>query len=332
VSVGIDTILRNLVFEPGDVVICFADIYPSYASTLDYLSSRSPLMISKIDYTHPVSDDYICQAFEAEVKKLRREGKNPKLAMFDTISSLPGVRMPFERLTALCKDLDVMSLVDGAHGVGQIPLRIGEMDPDFFVSNLHKWLYVPRGCAVLYVPERNQHLLHATLPTGFGYGQGFVRNFSDMGTLDNSSFLCVKAALEWRKRLVWRDIKGEEAIFEYLPHLAREGGKLVAEILGTELLDNKEGTLGRCSLTNVRVPISLREVMGGDEGVVGKIETWMMTTMTVEYETAVKFFTYDGAWWVRLSAQVYLTVADFEYVARGLKETCERVERGEWRA
>jgi len=33
--------------------------------------------------------------------------------------------------------------------------------------------------------------------------------------------------------------------------------------------------------------------------------------------------------WVRLSAQVYTDLDDFEYVGKALKEVCEAIERGE---
>jgi selenocysteine lyase/cysteine desulfurase len=47
--------------------------------------------------------------------------------------------MPWEALVKACKDLEILSLIDGAHRIGHIDLaHLGSVGPDFFTSNCCK--------------------------------------------------------------------------------------------------------------------------------------------------------------------------------------------------
>lgn len=334
---GIDTVLRNIAYQPGDVIVCFSSIYGSFGYTIQHLTESTAVEAKSIHLQYPVEDSAVIEEFEGAIKEILQQNKKPKLALFDTVSSLPGVRVPWERLTEICRTYGVLSCVDGAHSVGHFQLDLQSVDPDFFSSNLHKWLHVPRGCAILYVPLRNQHLLRTTFPTGFGFvaqpdPPNFVANFASLGTLDDTPYLCVEAALEWRKKLMWNGDVGENAIMTYTRDLARRGGEFVAVLLGTEVLENDTGTLGACNLTNVRLPLPK-----SSEEELTRIGAWIQKTMTFEYHTAVNVFVFssvtinNSAVWVRLSSQVYLNLLDFEAAGRALKEVCGRAARGEWR-
>lgn len=147
-SLGMDTILRNLEFKPGDVVIVFATVYYSVGNTLSSIQEMNPVQTRTVEYTFPISHDEIMGKFFEVLRNARNEGLNVRATILDTIVSTPGVRFPFERLVKACKNEGILSIVDGAHSIGQIPLDLGELSPDFFVSNCHKWLYTPRGCAL----------------------------------------------------------------------------------------------------------------------------------------------------------------------------------------
>ncbi|KAH7071961.1 pyridoxal phosphate-dependent transferase [Paraphoma chrysanthemicola] len=351
-TTGVNTVLRNLVFAPGEHILYFDTIYGACEKTVSYITETTPASSVKIQYSYPVEDDWLVAEFHRVVKEVEDKGGKVKVAIFDTVVSMPGVRMPFQRLTAACKERRVLSCIDGAHGVGHVEIDLGTLDPDFFVSNCHKWLHVPRGCAIFYVPVRNQPLIRSTLPTSHGFAPrnstiasplpksafvdeaktAYVSNFEFVGTIDNAPYLCIPAALAWRERL-----GGEEVIRKYCSTLAKEGAKLVAAKLGTEVLENSTNTLGQCCLSNVRLPVSVATAQGfaakagiGQADVGGTVRDWMSKTLIDDYGTFVQSLFYNGAWWARLSGQVYLGLEDFEWAAETLGKVCERLEKGEW--
>ncbi|PKY01626.1 putative aminotransferase [Aspergillus campestris IBT 28561] len=373
-TTGVDTVLHNLPLGEGDVIVYFATVYGAVEKGLVSLAERRPgLGLRRVEYNFPVGHAELVEGFEDVVGKVREEGGKVKAAVFDTVVSNPGVRFPFEKLVGVCRREGILSIVDGAHGVGMIPLDLGALKPDFFTSNCHKWLYVPRSCAVLHVPHHNQHLIRTTLPTSWGFIPGptspttapspvesdgdektpFERLFEFVATADDTPYLCVPAALRFR-----RDVcGGEDAIYAYLERLAREGADVVAAALGTDVLQERglrggeESLVRACGMGTVRLPVAVAVSGGGDGGTAAagingddrvrgvKIEAdeaptvtkWMQDTLIDKYGTFVPVFEHGGWLWVRLSAQVYLERKDFEWLGGVLREVCGSL-RAKYRA
>ncbi len=118
----------------------------------------------------------------------------------------------------------------------------------------------------------------------------------------------------------------------YCADLATTGGAKVAQILGTEVLENEERSLGRCCFANVRLPLRVGEGKGEvREGDRAAVTQWLVKTMVDEFCTFMALCFYAGNWWVRLSGQVYLELSDFEWAGGVLGELCGRIEEGVWR-
>ncbi|KAL6854778.1 hypothetical protein ACO1O0_005903 [Amphichorda felina] len=353
-TVGVNTVLRNLVWNDDgkDVIVNFSTVYEACGKAADFLVDffNSKVTTREIHITYPLEDDDIIARFRHTVQQIEAEGKRARVCIFDVVSSRPGVVFPWQAMVRACRDLGVLSMVDGAQAVGMLRLDLSAADPDFFVSNCHKWLYVPRGCAVFYVPRRNQHLVATTLATSHGYvpksvsrisplppsaKSDFVKNFQFVGTIDNSPYLCVKDAIAWRREV----LGGEDRVIDHLWTLNKKGSDIVASVLGTEVMENAKGTLRNCAMANVALPIwvETKGPKGKDtDAVLTSAESsvafqWFLETMVNDYKTFMALFVHEGRYWIRISAQIYLDLEDYTSSAEVLKALCERVAKKEFK-
>ncbi|GKZ84338.1 hypothetical protein AnigIFM56816_009661 [Aspergillus niger] len=253
-TTGVNTVLHNLPFKSDDVIIYFETVYGALEKGIvSFIESRAA-QIRKVRYEMPISPENLVDRFLQVVREARSEGLNVKLALFDVLCGflLKG------SLKFVGKE-GILSLIDGAHGIGQLPLDLGKLQPDSSRSHIYminRWLFVPRSCCVLYVPKRNQHLIRTTIPTSWGFipsedspatapsvmksddvtKSAFESLFEFVATNDDTPHFCVSAALEFRKTICG----GEERIYEYLERLANEAADIVAAALGTDVMEERD--------------------------------------------------------------------------------------------
>lgn len=324
-SHGISTVLRNIEWQKDDIIITFNTTYNSIARTAQYLSDVPPHpAMSEFTLKFPTAPAEIVDEFRAHLRSLPRGNGQKVVAIIDSIISLPAVLLPWKEMVQVCKEEGVMSLIDAAHSIGQEPnLDLSKAQPDFWVSNCHKWLYAKRSCAVLYVPLRNQHLIKSSFPTAAAYpspadvtGSNFVEQFEWIATIDFVPYFSVAPALDFRH---W--LGGEEKINAYCRQLARQGGKRLAQILGTT------GTVtdptGEMTLNMFNVLLPLPASLEPKAAVVQKTREKLILERNM---FAPVFFFQDG-WWARCSAQVWNELSDFEKFGEILLEVCAEIER-----
>ncbi|EMG46703.1 hypothetical protein G210_3044 [Candida maltosa Xu316] len=314
---GVNTVLRSYPLAKGDKIVVQSTVYGACGNTVKFLENRYGVEAVVVDLEYPITNEEIVAKFDEVLKK-----ESPKFCMFDTISSMPGVVFPFEELVKLCKKYNVLSLVDGAHGIGNIPLDLTELKPDFFVSNLHKWFYVPFGCAFLYVDPKHHNNIH-TLPVSHSYlddktelspedqQNRLVDRFWFTGTKNYAAIQVIPEAIDFRNKVCG----GEQTIYDYCHKLARDVGDLVSKKWGTSYLDQTS------TMVTVEVPTAKFPEI---------VANWSKLDNEVYHQMfAKKAYTpcivHNGKLYARFSCQIYNEIDDFDNASDVLLQVLEEV-------
>ncbi|KAH3671935.1 hypothetical protein OGAPHI_000121 [Ogataea philodendri] len=296
-TTGVGATLRSLPLTKEDKLLFPSTIYEACKNNIEYLAEKIGFETTVIELNYPMEDQEVLDLYEAELKTGQY-----RYCYFDAVTSMPGVRVPFEKLVAMSRQYGALSIVDGAHSVGLIDLDLDAIKPDFFTSNLHKWLFLPRAAAILYVDPKHQSFVQP-LPLSHAYkGKKFYERFLFVASNNYSSYLCVEEAIKFRKEVCG----GEEKIHEYCKKLADE----VLNLLGKDdPFENSTKTLST-AMVNIKIPISEELLAHIKENYV-YFRTFIADNMFAENSYVPPSVTKTDLF-VRYSCQVYNELEDFK--------------------
>lgn len=344
-SLGSNAVLRNSIdWKQGDKILHFSNLYPTSRAFLNWTRDHGPEVGGvEVAIEYPITDDEIIKRVEQAVidhneSPSAKEGKSRiRIAVIEAILSTPGTQLPWPALVKLLHKHNILVFVDGAHCIGQVPLDLHAADPDYFVTNTHKWFYTPFSATLLYVAKRHQDTFSSS-PISMEYvikGQReqdinyFQAAYAWPIMLNIAPYFAVIAAMDFREH-----IGGEEKIRQYTHDLAVKGGELVAKILGTRTMDIK-GSNCTASMANVELPYRLENLSNGNSSskqAAGKISLSQVagrfpTALMDKYNTFATIYPHAGSLWARLSANVYNDISDFEHMAEAIKAVCREEQQ-----
>lgn len=139
--------MSSIPFREGDTILTTNNDYIS--NQLVFLSLQKRLGIQLIRINDLPDGDLDLSHLE---DLLRRH--SPRLVAITHIPTNSGTVLPAEAIGQLCHQYDVWYLLDAAQSVGQLPLDVTRIRPDFLVATGRKFLRGPRNTGFLYVSDK----------------------------------------------------------------------------------------------------------------------------------------------------------------------------------
>jgi isopenicillin-N epimerase len=181
-TAGLNAVIRSLRFGPDDEVLTTRHEYGAVTRTWEFMGA-------KLVYADPGE---LAGAI----------GPRTKAVSVSHITSPTALVLPVEEICAAARADGVLSIVDGAHVPGQLPLDLERLGADIYAGNCHKWLSAPKGAGFLWArPEHQRWIEPLVISWGYGADASFAERHGWQGTRDPAAALTVPAAIEAHRGL-----------------------------------------------------------------------------------------------------------------------------------
>ncbi|MDJ0617611.1 MAG: aminotransferase class V-fold PLP-dependent enzyme [Calothrix sp. MO_192.B10] len=303
-TTGVNAVLRSLHFSADDELLTTNHEYNACRNALDFIASRSGarVVVAKIPFPLESPQQVITAVLE-------RISAKTKLVLLDHITSQTGLILPIQELIRELQVRGIDTLIDGAHAPGMIHLNLQEIGATYYTGNCHKWLCAPKGAAFLYVRRDKQSEIR---PLTISHGANsprtdkspFQLEFDWMGADDPTAYICVAEAIKFMGSLLpggWDELRQRNH------ELVLQGRKLLCDALKV-LPPCPQDMIG--SMAVIPMPeswenrdfASVRDELLDNFGIEVHMIPWQEQSRLL----------------MRISAQIYNSIQEYEYLARAL--------------
>jgi isopenicillin-N epimerase len=298
---GVNVAAHSLELQPGDEILTTDHEYGACVNAWKLASARTGACWVEAEIPLPFPDAAtIVELIWAKVTP------RTKVLYLSHITSPTGAIFPIEELCRRARESGILTVIDGAHAPGQVPIDLTALSVDIYTGNLHKWLCAPKGAGFLYARREHHEKLHA-LVTSWGYtgASAFVDLEDDsllalrhqyQGTRDLSAFLSVPAAIEFQAAHNW------DAVRVRCHALAAEAQRRIAALTGIPA-PVPEHSYAQMSLCELPPDTDLPA---------------LKTRLYDEFRVEIPVIAWGGRKFVRVSIQGYNTQADVDALINAL--------------
>jgi isopenicillin-N epimerase len=293
VTTGVALVLGSVPGRADDEIVVTDHGYGAVSLAIEEAGAR--IRTVPVDLAAP--DEQIVAAVLDAVHPTRT-----RLVVVDLIASSTARRMPVEAVAAGLRSTGVPLLVDAAHGPGMLDVPFDAIGADFVVGNVHKWAFAPRGTALLSVARRWRSSIQ-TRVVSWAQPAGFPRHIEEYGTADYTAWLAAPTGLFTLRTL------GVDQVRRHNAELAALGQGIVGEALGLAATD----------LPDPGGPVAMR-VVPLPKRLTGTVEAAVTLRDRISDELRVEIAVnpFRGRLLLRLAAQVYNRIEEYERLAAGL--------------
>jgi isopenicillin-N epimerase len=206
---AINIIAKSLQLNAGDEILSTNVEYGAMDRTWNYYCKKAGAKYVRQPIQLPlVSKEKFIEDFFSGLSA------NTKAIFISQITSSTALIFPAKEIVAIAKEKGLLTIVDGAHVPGHIPLDITALDADIYTGACHKWMCTPKGSSFLYVRKELQPLFDPLL-VSWGYQSAapshsqFIDYHQMQGTRDFSAFLAVPKAIEFLNENNWPQVAAD---------------------------------------------------------------------------------------------------------------------------
>lgn len=155
---GMNFLAHGVDLKPGDEVLATDQEHPGGRCGWELRAKRDGIVYK----TLPIGEtpDEIVETFQRAITPRTRVLAVPH------VTSALGIVLPVQRLCAMARQHNMLSLIDGAQSVGHLAVNVRELGCDAYYSSPHKWLLAPPGSGLLYVRRDVLPRVWTTLASG----------------------------------------------------------------------------------------------------------------------------------------------------------------------